>query len=254
MNQDKFGFPTETVKLPSGGIIYNENSVLSNGEVEMKYMTAQHEDILTNSNFIRQGTVLNKLLESMIVTQGFKPEELISGDKDGLLVAARILGFGAKYIIPFTNPNTNIKENITIDLSEIKEKELNTALFVKGKNEFNFELPNTNNVLTFKFPTGNDELKIKQEINGLQKLNPQGSYDLTTKLKHIILSVNGNSETKFIREFIDKEFILSDVKAFNKHINEMMPGLNMVFDYNKDGYVEEGISIPMNVNFFWPAD
>ncbi len=56
----EFKIPTEEVELPSKGLIYPKDNPLSEGKVEMKYMTAKEEDILTNQNYINQGTVINK--------------------------------------------------------------------------------------------------------------------------------------------------------------------------------------------------
>ena len=55
----------ETIKLPSKGLVYPIDNPLSSGEVEIKYMTAKEEDILTNTNYIDKGIVLDKLLESL---------------------------------------------------------------------------------------------------------------------------------------------------------------------------------------------
>jgi hypothetical protein len=97
MVENKFSFPTETVDLPSKGLIYPETSPLSSGKIEMKYMTAKEEDILTNQAYIQKGTVLDKLLESLIVTKGINVKDLIVGDKNALFVAARVLGYGKDY-------------------------------------------------------------------------------------------------------------------------------------------------------------
>ena len=99
---NKFKLPTETVELPSKGILYPKESPLAQGKIEMKYMTAREEDILTNQNYIRQGTVIQKLLESMIVTEGIDYNDLLMGDKDAILLAARILGYGKNYDIRYT--------------------------------------------------------------------------------------------------------------------------------------------------------
>ena len=61
--------PTEVISLPSKGLLYPKESPLSSGEIEMSYMSAKHEDILTNSNFIRNGTVIDKLLQALIITK-----------------------------------------------------------------------------------------------------------------------------------------------------------------------------------------
>ena len=116
MEENKFSFPTETVELPSKGLLYPETSPLSSGKVEMKYMTAKEEDILTNQSYISKGNVLDKLLESLIVTKDVDIKDLIVGDKNALFVAARVLGYGKDY--SFT---INGEEHVA-DLSQLENK------------------------------------------------------------------------------------------------------------------------------------
>ena len=98
MEENKFSFPTEMVELPSKGIFYPESSPLSSGKVEMKYMTAKEEDILTNQAYIQKGTVIDKLLQALIISK-INYNDLITGDKNAIMVAARILGYGKDYKI-----------------------------------------------------------------------------------------------------------------------------------------------------------
>ena len=156
----KFKLPTETVELPSKGLLYPKESPLSSGTIEMKYMTAKEEDILTNQNYIQQGTVIDKLLESLIVTEGVKFEELLVGDKNAIMVAARILSYGKDYEI------TYLGENITVDLSLLDAKPIEEEVYKNG-NKFSFELPHTKNNVTFKLLTHKDESMIEKEILGL---------------------------------------------------------------------------------------
>lgn len=246
----EFKFPTEVIDLPSKGLVYPESSPLSSGTIELKYMSAKEEDILTNSNFIEKGIVIDKLLQSMIVTK-CDYNELILGDKNAILVAARILGYGAEY-------NVEVKDKygkqipVKIDLSNLKNKEINESLFIKGKNEFNFLLPQSKVTVTFKLLSSADESKIEQEIKGLKKIHPNDSFDVTTRLKHTIIAINGDSSVEKIRYFVDN-MMLQDSRALRKYINEITPDLDMTFSYeDSKGDVVEGVSIPMNINFLWP--
>ena len=114
-------FPTEIIDLPSKGIPYPEEHPLSSGKIEMKYMTAKEEDILTNQNFIKNGTVIDKLLQSLIL-DNVKVSDLIIGDKNSILVAARILGYGQDYTFKYPHPETGDDEEVTIDLTEAEDK------------------------------------------------------------------------------------------------------------------------------------
>jgi hypothetical protein len=243
--------PTETVTLPSKGLVYSETSPLSSGEIEMRYMSAKDEDILTNINFIKQGTAVDKLLKSLIVSP-IDIDDLITGDKNAILFAARILGYGKDYDIRFRNESTGKDENYTVDLTTLKEKELNETLFEKGKNEFKFSLPKSGNVITFKLLTGKDEKAIDSELKGLQKIDPNGSFEGTTRLKHMITSINGKADQASIRDFVDNLLLAPDSRAFKKYYNEISPDIDTEITIDKDGYVQEGVVIPININFFWP--
>jgi hypothetical protein len=249
--EPKFKLPTETITLPSKGLLYSTENPLSKGEIEMSYMSAKHEDILTNMNYIKNGTAIDKLLQALVVTP-INFDDLIVGDKNAILIAARILGYGKDYPIRFYNTSTRSEDDYTIDLTTLNEKEVDQSLFTSGKNEFMFTLPQSKNNITFKFLTGADEKKITQEINGLKKLYPNDSFDLTTRLKYMITSVEGSRETKDIREFVDNYLTAQDSRAFREYYAKSMPDINLDITVEKDGYTQEGVTVPIGINFFWP--
>lgn len=241
----EFKIPTEQVTLPSKGLLYSKESPLAKGEIEMRYMTARHEDILTNANYIRQGTVLDKLLKELIVTD-VDYNQLLVGDKNALLIAARILGYGKDYTITYGG------KEIVVDLTQLTEKIVDESLFKAGENEFTFNLPNSGNTVTFKLLTHGDEQKIEAEIKGLQKVNPNSSTDLTTRMKYIITSINGDRDIKSIRSFVDNALLAPDARALRKYYAQIQPDINMKFIPQDEDYVGEGIDIPISLNFFWP--
>jgi hypothetical protein len=251
MEESKFKFPTEMVELPSKGLIYPEDHPLASGKIEMKYMTAREEDILTNQNYIKQGIVIDKLLQSMIVTK-FDYNDLLVGDKDAILVAARVLGYGKDYTFTHYSRVLEDEEEITVDLTLLKEKTLEKNLITERKNEFSFKLPNTKNEITFKLLTHGDEINIDKEIQGLKKIDKSANFDMTTRLKYIIMSVNGDYDKKTVREFIEYGFLAKDSRAFREYVNTMSPGIDLNYNYtNINGGVED-IEIPIGINFFWP--
>ena len=242
--EEQSKFPSEIVDLPSKGLLYAEDSPLKSGTIEMKYMTAKEEDILTNQNYIERGVVIDKLLQSLIVDKSIDYNQILVGDKNALLIAARILGYGADYEFTYAGA----KE--TVDLSGLNNKELNEELFKDGKNEFTYTLPTSNANITFKLLTHGDEVKLDQELKGLRKINKDSSPELSTRLKHMITSVNGESDTKTIREFVDNAFLARDSRAFRKYVSEIQPDVNLTF-YPENG-PEEGVDIPIGINFLWP--
>jgi hypothetical protein len=245
MEENKFKLPTETVELPSKGKFYPEGSALREGKIEMKYMTAKEEDILTNQNYIRQGTVIDKLLQSLIITK-INYSDLLVGDKNAIMLAARVLSYGASYEFEYDGVNQNV------DLSKLEPKPHHPDYTKADSNEFSFILPHTQNTVTFKLLTHGDERKIDEEIKGLQKINKDSTSEVTVRLAHIITSVNGSSDKKDIREFVNNYFLAKDAREFRKHYNEVSPNLNMKATLiNSDG-VEEDVELPIGINFFWP--
>ena len=153
----EFKLPTETIELPSKGLMYPKENPLSEGTIEMKYMTAKEEDILTNQNYIKQGVVIDKLLKSLIVNKDINYNDLLIGDKNAIMVAARILSYGKNYEFSYEGESQNI------DLSKLDSKNLNEELYKDGKNEFSFTLPHTENQVTFKILTHGDEQKLNKK-------------------------------------------------------------------------------------------
>jgi len=239
---DEFKFPTEEVELPSKGIVYPKDHPLSSGKIEIKYMTAKEEDILSNQSFIQKGTVLDRLMSSLIVNKDINIDDLIVGDKNAVFVAARVLGYGKNYEVTIKN------QSHTIDLSTLDSKEFDTKDLEQGKNEFSYTLENTGTVLTYKILTGRDEKAIEREIAGLKKINKESSADLTTRLKHMILSVDGKEEKKDIRNFVDNYLLARDSRAFREHIRKTQPDVNLNYILENG----EEVTIPIGLNFFWP--
>lgn len=234
-------FPTEMVDLPSKGLLYPEDSPLRAGTIEMKYMTAREEDILTNSNYIQQGIVLDKLLESLIITKiNFK--DLLVGDKNAILIASRILGYGQDYEFEI---NGKVYQ---VDLTTLSDKELPSDVDYTNGNDFNFTLPASKDEITFKLLSHGDELAIEQELKGLKKINPNGSPELSTRLKYMITSVNGDREKKTIREFVDNQLLARDSRALRQEVKRISPDIDLTIQ----GDGGEDISVPITLNFFWP--
>ena len=240
----KFNLPTETVLLPSKGLLYPEGSPLAKGEIEMKYMTAKEEDILTNTNYIAQGVVIDKLLESLIVTEGVNFNEILIGDKNAIMLAARILSYGAEY------PVTYLGKEYKVDLSTINEKNIDTSIFKDRKNEFEFTLPTSKLKLTYKLLTHADEKSIEKDIEGGKKIDQNANKEVTTRLRHMIVSLDGSDDKNQINDFVSNYMLASDARALRDQAAEIQPDIDLKF--HPDGGPKEGVDLPIGVNFFWP--
>jgi hypothetical protein len=245
-------FSTETIELPSKGLLYPSDHPLSSGTIDMKYMTAREEEILTNQNYIQKGTVLDKLLQSLIVTK-FDYNDLFVGDKNALLFAARVLAYGAEYPIKMVHPETKEEETVTIDLALVDSKPLH-PVFEKceGVNSFEFELPHSKVNLTFKLLTHRDERSIEEEVNSYKKIKKEIGENLV-RLERIVTAVNGDTNKAKIKDFVQNQFLARDVREFRNYLRSLSPDIDSKVTVTfSDGHVLEGVEVPITLNFFWP--
>jgi len=238
----EFKIPTETIELPSKGLLYPPDSELSKGTVEMKYMTAREEDILTNQSYIQNGTVIDKLLKSLVVSK-INFDDLLIGDKNALMVAARVLGYGKDYTFNY------LGEEYTVDLTTIESLPLHPEVESRKVNTFEYTLPHSGNHITFRLLTHKDEQDINRELDGFKKISKDSSPELTTRLKYVITSVEGKTEKKDIREFVDNYLLAKDSRALREYIKEVQPDVDLTFFPSEGG---DRVSVPIGINFFWP--
>jgi len=257
-----YQFPTEIIELPSRGLIYPKDNPLSSGKVEMKYMTAKEEDILTTQSYIRDGSVLDRLFQSLIISNGeglpIKYVDLVTGDKNAIMIAARILGYGKDYEVEITDPFSGKKQKDVIDLTQFENKEYDGSSQVQlHKNEFEFTLPRSQRVVTFMAMTESKERKVKYDVEELTKANrkikDETSRELTTRLKTMILSVDGESDRKLISHFVDNELFAVDSKALRGYIAEVIPDIDLTYEFVSEETGERReIGLPLDITFFWP--
>ena len=240
MEENKF--PTETVELPSKGVVYPPDHPLRSGKVEMKYMTAKEEDILTNQNYIKKGIVLDKLLDSLVMGK-FDIKELVTGDKNALLISSRILGYGKDYTFSYDDTE------YTVDLTKLENK-LFDETKVTPRGTFMFTLPATGTKVEFKLLNDKDNETIDQENESMKKFNKDSSSEVTIRLKHQIVSVEGDNDKNSIRSFVE-QMLAQDSRALRKYIKDISPDVNLSTNV-KINDVEESIDIPISLSFFWP--
>jgi hypothetical protein len=241
----EFSLPTETIELPSKGTFYKEGHPLASGTVEMKYMTAKEEDILTNQNYIKKGVVIDKLLKSLLVTD-FDYGDILVGDKNAIMIAARILSYGKDYAFTYNG------EQHSVDLSLLDNKKVDHSSLNPETGEFMLALPKSKYEVGIKLLAHSDEQKIEQEVSGLRKINKDNIAEVTTRLKHLIVSINGSRERADIRKFVDSFLLAQDAKAIRDHYNKVQPDINLKFSYEGQNGVEQEATIPIGVDFFWP--
>ena len=245
--KQEFKFPTEIVDLPSKGKLYPKDSPLSSGKIELKYMTAKEEDILTSQNLIKKGIVIQKLLDSLIVTKDVSVGDLIIGDKNAVMVASRILAYGPEYTVQVTNPNTGNEFEHTFDLTECGFNDISDNI---NGNEFEVELPHSKVKIKFKLLTGYDEKNIDKELEAYKKIGSRVSPELTTRLKHTIISVNDDDSKATISNFVDN-MLSRDSLYLRSEMVKVTPDINLEQEIEVEGETVK-VVIPMAANFFWP--
>ena len=241
-------FPTEVIDLPSEGKLYPKDSPLSDGKIEIKYMTAKEEDILTSANLIKKGLAVDTLLNSLIVDKDIILDDLILGDKNAVMVAARVLAYGPEYICDIKDPNTGDTITHTFNLAECPFKKL-----PKGITENNFEinLPVSKKKVTFQILTGKEEKLIEKELASVKKLGTKVSPELTTRLRYVITSVDGDESQPTVNSFVQN--MLARDSLFLRHeLQKISPDIEMKQSIDIGGDVVE-VDVPLTTEFFWPS-
>ena len=242
-------FPTEVIDLPSLGKVYPKDSPLADGKLELKYMTTKEEDILMSQNLIKKGVVIDKLMDSLIVTKGVNQDDLILGDKNAVLVAARILAYGPEYTCGVANPK-NPEQTIehTFDLSQCPFKEALENIDYTN-NSFEYKTPVGKTKLKFKILTGKDEAQIERDVKQSAKFGYNA--DITTRLRYMITEVDGDSSKEMINSYT-QNMLARDSVAFRKYVNDISPDIELTQEIELGGETVS-VSIPLTVEFFWPS-
>ena len=240
-------FPSEVIDLPSEGKLYPKEHPCSDGKIEIKYMTAKEEDILTSQNLIKKGVVIDRLLDSLILTEGIKTDDLILGDKNAVMVAARILAYGPEYACEVANPKTGIRELHTFNLADCPFRKVKENIDI---NDIKIDLPISKKSVHIRLLTGKEEKSIAEDLKASKKTGNQISPELTTRLRHIIKAVDGDETPATVNNFANN--ILSRDSLFlRQEMKKVTPDIELIQEVEIGGDTVE-VDIPMTVNFFWP--
>jgi hypothetical protein len=254
MAEEKRQFPTEVIDLPSKGYFYPKDNPLSSGQVEIKYMTAKEEDILTSANLIQKGIVMDKLLEALVVSD-VNMNDVLIGDKNAIMVASRVLAYGKDYPITFTDGSSGRKREEIVDLTKLDDKKIDFKQFTKEVNEHDFELPVSKRKITFKLLAQSDERNIDAELKAMKKFTKESGIDpeITTRLKASIIALDGSRDRNEIIKFIDNEFLAVDSFAYRTHLTSMTPDVDLTIVVELDNGEVEEVAVPVTARFFWPS-
>ncbi len=226
--------PSEIVNIPSNGLIYSIDSPLREGHVELRHMTAYDEDILTNMSYITEGIVLEKLLESLIVSD-INVSEIANFDKEALIIAARISAYGEDYPITIIDPNTKNEIKTSINLSNLQYKTLDLETDDIGECTYICE---NKTVIKFSYAPN-------QVSNNPDKI-------ISSFLKSVITQINDSRDPNYIDEFLQYQFPFQESKKFQKYVSTHMPGMikEVEIEGESGGTFTAGFQIGSNL--FWP--
>ena len=254
--KDDFGFeiPVESIPLPSKGVAYPPDSPLHLREtVDVRAMTAREEDILTSRALIKKGTVITELIKSCLVDKRIDVSQMLSGDRNALMVALRVTGYGADYVVEVDCPACSTKSKQTFNLSDLELKPLDLEPVEVGQNVFETVLPVTKKKVRFKFLTGSDEEEILAIQERKKKMGAMGDNVVTTRLQFSIVAIEGKTDKALLSSFI-RSMPARDSLHLRNFIEKNEPGIDMTshMDCPSCSEVSE-VRIPLGVTFFWPS-
>jgi hypothetical protein len=253
--RDDFGFevPVESVPLPSNGVVYpQENPLHMCQTVDIRSMTAREEDILTSRALIKKGTVITELIKSCLIDKKIYVPDMLAGDRNAIMVALRITGYGAEYTVEADCPKCSARSKQEFNLGEMPIKRLQIEPVAKGQNVFEFKLPVTKKTVNFKFLTGRDEEEINTIQERTKKQGAQADNIVTNRLQFAIVSIDGKTDRSSINGFI-RNMPARDSMSLRKFIDANEPGIDMKgnFDCPSCSDVNE-VRVPLGASFFWP--
>ena len=253
-NKILYEVPTNFVPLPSSGQLYGaETNLHATEEIEIRAMTARDEDILTSQSLIKKGVAIERLLQSVIVDKSINIDDMIRGDRDALLIALRISGYGADYETKIICPSCTETLLNMFNLSQLPIRRLQIEPFEEYCNLFQFQLPVTKKNVLWKFLTAGDEKEIaiiQKRRKAALKVNSDNL--ITEKLIHSIVSIDGISDRSAISNFV-KNMPAKDSIELRMYMDDNEPKVVMedIFTCSECSTDSE-VTVPMSVQFFWP--
>ncbi len=253
--RDDFGFeiPIESVPLPSNGLVYpSESSIHCKETVEIRAMTAREEDILTSRALIKKGTVITELIKSCLTDKRIQVNDMIVGDRNAIMVALRITGYGAEYAVEADCPKCSTRSKQEFNLADMPIKRLDIEPTAKGQNSFEFKLPVTKKTVHFKFLTGKDEEDISAIQEKSKKHGAIADNLVTNRLQYSIISIEGKTDRGTINAFI-RNMPARDSMSLRKYIEAHEPGIDMKGEFDCASCGEQSeVRVPLGASFFWP--
>ena len=251
-----FVVPTEFVELPSQGRFYPPNHPLHNSDtIEIKQMTAKEEDLLTSRALLKKGVALDRVIDSLIMDKRIDAETLLVGDRNAIMIAARISGYGSEYATKVNCPSCGETSTYSFNLfdSTLKQGTCSVELGVQevAAGMYSVTLPKTQCEVVFKLLMGVDEKRLLTEIGDDRKRNRQENT-ITRQLRLITVSVNGNNTPQAINYFVNNVPSL-DAQHLRTAFKLATPDVDLAQFFSCDACgFETEMEVPLTSDFFWP--
>ena len=251
-----FPKPVELVDLPSKGKFYPEGHPLKDKEhVEIRHMTAKDEDILTSKSLLKKGVAIDRLLKNIVTDKNIQVESLLVGDRNALLIAARISGYGSEYETQVTCPACSTTQQFSFDLEDRPTYQGDDwgeyQISETGNGTFNITLPISEITVEVRLMNGRDERRLANLMENKRKKKLPETV-LTDQLGMMIVSVEGNDSNEFKRTLIDNMPAL-DARYMRKAYEKLVPTVDLTHRFQCSGCEYEGeMEVPFTTDFFWP--
>jgi len=255
--RDEFGWdvPVESVPVPSRGRVYPPGSALHSREtLDIRAMTAREEDILTSQALIRKGTVIPTLLQSVVLDPNVDVNDMLLGDRNALMMATRVTGYGPKYTVDVKCPSCEARQEYDFDLGELPLKRLKIEPVHTGANLFEFVLPVTKRTVHFKFLTGTEEENLSEANNRRKALMPDMEVTslVTSRLEAQVVSIDNIADKTKLSAFIRK-MPAYDSRILRGYISKNEPGIELKQVMKcRECTKSTNVEVPIGLSFFWP--
>jgi hypothetical protein len=245
-NEFSFEVPFDVLPIPSKGLLYPGNR----DSIKVQYLTASDENILTSPNLIKNGKVLDVLIERKVKDSPVPVDDMLVGDRNAIMIWLRATGYGEMYPVKLTDPVTGEEFEHEIDLNTLKIKEIGAQ--PDENNEFSFEMPKSKAKIKFRMLTVRDEREILQKSEKRAKLTKSPITNLlTSRLERQIVEINGNRDINYISKYIEVIPAFDSLK-FREYVDSIEPGIDMTVEVEAPSGEPFQASVPIGINFFWP--
>ena len=201
---------------------------------------------------MKQGKVISALLKSCLVEKSIDVENMLVGDRNALLIALRVSGYGAEYPVMVECPACEEKFKYTFSLASLPMKPLTVDPDTLGTNSFRFLLPISRKEVIFKLLTGADERDIQTSLDQAKKTLGLGAVEQGVTIRHVV-SLNGVDDRQKLSNII-RSLPAGDSRALRTYVEKISPGIDMTQNVLCSACGEESeVGVPIGPEFFWPG-